>query len=48
MALGNNCLRNLLYYLDRYRADEEELSEWGNAGEEHLFLSETRLLLTKN
>lgn len=48
VALGNNCLRNLLYYLDRHRADEEELTEWGNAGEEHLFLSETRLPLTKN
>ena len=48
VALGNNCLRNLLYYLDRHRPDEEELTEWGNAGEEHLFLSETRLPLTKN
>lgn len=48
VALGNNCLRNLLYYLDRYRPNEEELAEWGSAGENHLFLSETRLPLTKN
>ena len=48
IALGNNCLRNLLYYLDRHRPDEEELTEWGSAGEDHLFLSETRTPLTKN
>ena len=36
------------YYLDRHRPDEEELAEWGSAGEDHLFLSETRLPLTKN
>ena len=48
IALGNNCLRNLLYYLDKYRPDEEELAEWGSAGEDHLFLSETRLPLTRN
>ena len=48
IALGNNCLRNMLYYLDKYRPDEEELAEWGSAGEDHLFLSETRLPLTKN
>jgi site-specific recombinase XerD len=48
IALGNNCLRNLLYYLDRHRPDDEELAEWGSAGEDHLFLSETRLPLTKN
>ena len=48
IALGQNCLRNLLYYLDRHRPDEEELAEWGSAGEDHLFLSETRLPLTKN
>jgi site-specific recombinase XerD len=48
IALGNNCLRNLLYYLDRHRPGGEELSEWGSAGEDHLFLSETRLPLTKN
>ncbi len=48
VALGNNCLRNLLYYLDRHRPDEEELAEWGNADEDHIFLSETRLPLTKN
>ena len=48
IALGSNCLRNLLYYLDRYRPDEDELAEWGSADEDHLFLSETRLPLTKN
>ncbi len=48
VALGNNCLRNLLYYLDKHRPDEEELADWGSAGEDHLFLSETRTPLTKN
>jgi integrase/recombinase XerD len=48
IALGQNCLRNLSYYLDKHRPDEEELTEWGSAGEDHLFLSETRLPLTKN
>ncbi len=48
IALGNNCLRNVLYYLDRHRPDEEELSEWGSSGEDHLFLAETRTPLTKN
>jgi site-specific recombinase XerD len=48
IALGNNCLRNLVYYLDRHRPGEEELEEWGSAGEDHLFLAETRTPLTKN
>jgi integrase/recombinase XerD len=48
VALGANCLRNLLYYLDRHRPGEEELAEWGSAGEDHLFLAETRTPLTKN
>lgn len=48
IALGQNCQRNLLYYLDRHRPSNEELAEWGSAGEDHLFLSETRLPLTKN
>jgi len=48
IALSNNCLRNLLYYLDKHRPDEDELADWGSAGEDHLFLSETRLPLTKN
>jgi integrase/recombinase XerD len=48
IALGQNCLRNLSYYLDKHRPDEEELAEWGSAGENHLFLSETRQPLTKN
>ena len=32
IAIGNNCMRNLSYYLDKYRPDEEELAEWGSAG----------------
>jgi integrase/recombinase XerD len=48
IALGQNCLRNLSYYLDKHRPDEEELAEWGSVGEDHLFLSETRQPLTKN
>lgn len=48
VTTGQNCLRNLSYYLDKHRPDEEELADWGNAGEDHLFLSETRLPLTKN
>jgi integrase/recombinase XerD len=48
IALGKNCQRNLVYYLDRYRPDQEELAEWGCPDEDHLFLSETRLPLTKN
>jgi len=48
IALGANCLRNLLYYVDRHRPEEEELSIWGSAGEDHLFLSETCLPLTRN
>lgn len=48
IALGQNCQRHLLYYLDHHRPTEEELSEWGNASEDHIFLSETRLPFTKN
>lgn len=48
IALGNTCQRNLLHYLDRHRPNEKELAEWGSAGEDHLFLSETRQPLTKN
>ncbi len=48
IALGQNCLRNLLHYLDRYRPDEQELEAWGSLGEDHLFLAETRKPLTKN
>ena len=48
VALGQNCLRNLSYYLDKHRPDAAELAEWGSAGEDHLFLSETRQPLTKN
>ncbi len=48
IALGQNCLRNLSYYIDKHRPDEEELADWGSLGEDHLFLSETRQPLTKN
>jgi len=48
VALGQNCQRHLLHYLDRHRPDEKELVEWGSAGEDHFFLSETRMPLTKN
>lgn len=48
IAMGQNCQRNLFYYLDHLRPEEEELAEWGSSGEDHLFLSETRLPLTKN
>jgi site-specific recombinase XerD len=48
VALGQNCLRNVFYYLDKHRPDEEELADWGSTGEDHLFLSETRQPLTKN
>ena len=48
IALGQNCLRNLFYYLDRHRPDARELEAWGSLGEDHLFLAETRKPLTKN
>ncbi len=48
IALGNTCQRNVLHYLDRHRPGQEELAEWGSAGEDHLFLAETRTPLTKN
>ncbi len=48
IALGQNCLRNVLYYMDRHRPSEEELAEWRSGDEDHLFLSETRAPLTKN
>jgi site-specific recombinase XerD len=48
IALGQNCLRNLSYYLDKHRPGEEELAEWGSSGEDHVFLAETRQPLTKN
>lgn len=48
IALGQNCQRHLFHYLDRHRPEKEELAEWGNAGEDHLFLAETRTPLTKN
>ncbi len=48
IALGQNCLRNLFHYLDRYRPKEKELEEWGMPDEDHLFLSETRGPLTQN
>ncbi len=48
IALGQNCSRNLFYYLDKHRPNAEELADWGSAGEDHVFLSETRQPLTKN
>ena len=48
IAMGQNCQRNLFFYLDYHRPGEDELAEWGNCGEDHIFLSETRLPLTKN
>ena len=48
IAVGNTCQRHLLHYLDRHRPGEQELAEWGSAGEDHLFLSETRMPLTRN
>ncbi len=48
IAMGQNCQRNLFYYLDHHRPQEEELEEWGSRGDDHLFFSETRLPLTKN
>lgn len=48
LALGQPALRHLLVYLDQFRPDEEELSVYGRVGEDHLFLSETRLPLTTN
>src|SRR6266571_1850848 len=46
VALGRNALRTLLYYLDRWRQDAEELEEIGNTNEEHVFLSEGGQALT--
>ena len=46
--MGTTCQRHLLHYLDRHRPGEKELAEWGSAGEDRLFLAETRLPLTKN
>ncbi|BCL79681.1 tyrosine-type recombinase/integrase [Ktedonobacteria bacterium brp13] len=48
IALGRNCQRHLFLYWDHYRPGKEELAEWGNPDEEHLFLSATRSPLTKN
>jgi len=46
VALGRNALRALLYYLDRWRQNAEELEEIGNTNEEHVFLSEGGQALT--
>ncbi len=46
VALGRNALRALLYYLDRWRQDADELEEIGNPNEEHVFLSEGGQALT--
>lgn len=46
VAVGRNALRALLYYLDRWRPDDEELEEIGCPGEDHVFLSEVGQALT--
>lgn len=46
VALGRNALRALLYYLDRWRQDDEELRKVGNQDEDHVFLSEGGQALT--
>src|SRR5258708_10808311 len=46
VALGRNALRALLYYLDRWRHDAEELGAIGNPNEEHVFLAEGGEALT--
>lgn len=48
IALGKNCQRHLLSYLDHHRPLDKELREWDNPGEDHLFLSETRRELTSS
>jgi site-specific recombinase XerD len=48
IALGLNCQRHLLYYLEKHRADPEELADWGSPDEDHLFLAETRRAFTPN
>jgi integrase/recombinase XerD len=48
IALGQNCLHQVLLYLDGHRPDAEELAQWEAEGEDHLFLSELRQPLTKN
>ena len=40
IALGRNCWHHLVSYVDEYRLTQSELAEWGNSGEDHLFLSE--------
>src|SRR5579872_6534136 len=47
IALGRNALRTLLLYIDRYRHSRDELTEIGNANEEHVFLSERGFPLTR-
>jgi site-specific recombinase XerD len=46
LALGPQGLRQVLSYLEQHRPKPEELVAWGNASEDHLFLSETRRALT--
>lgn len=48
LTLGSEELHHLLAYLDEYRLVEAECFERGGAGEDHLFLSETCLPLTKS
>lgn len=46
LSLGPQGWGHLLSYLDQHRPKQEELVAWANAGEDHLFLSETRRALT--
>ena len=46
LALGPQGLRQLRSYLEQHRPKQGELVVWGNTGEDHLFLSETRRALT--
>jgi site-specific recombinase XerD len=48
IALGQNCMHHLLYYLDDHRTSETEFVERGNSGKDHLFLSEIGQPMTKS
>jgi site-specific recombinase XerD len=48
IALGKSSLSSLLHYLDQHRSDKQGQVAWENAGEDHLFLSETQTPLTEN
>jgi site-specific recombinase XerD len=46
IALGRNCRHHFLSYLDEYRPTQTEFAGLGNAGEDHVFLSEMGQPLT--